>query len=69
MLQQTSYSGKTEGRRGERLVLYVEDQCEHVEVSYGKEDRSVECLYVKIRGIAVKGHLGVEVCLRTAPLW
>lgn len=43
------------GRRGGRVVLYVKEKFKCMEASYGDHRNSIECLWIKIRGIITKG--------------
>ena len=40
----------------------VKENLEYMEVNYGNYGSSIECLWVKIRGVISKGDLTVGIC-------
>ena len=60
-----SYSLFHEGRQGRRgggVALYVKENLECIEVSYGDCNCSIECLWVKGKGVLSKQDLTLGIC-------
>ncbi|PKU31519.1 rna-directed dna polymerase from mobile element jockey- hypothetical protein [Limosa lapponica baueri] len=56
------YRKDSQGRKGGLVVLYVKENLECIEVNYSKCGRPIECLWVKIRGVAFRGNLTLVIC-------
>jgi len=51
-----------QGRRGGGVVLYVKEEFECREFNYGNCGSSIECHWLKIRGVISKGDPTVGIC-------
>ena len=53
-----------QGRRGGGVALYIKENLECIKVNYGDCDCSIECLWVKVKGVISKQELTVGICYR-----
>ena len=51
-----------QGRRGGGVALYIKENLECIKVDYGACKCSIECLWVKVKGVISKQDLTVGIC-------
>ena len=51
-----------QGKRGGGVTLYIKENLECIKVNYGDCECSIECLWVKIRGVVSKQDLTEGIC-------